>query len=289
MTSSIASRRRPRMLWLLAGGLLLLSVIGTTATAARADDAITATWDGPAVQLDWQGQSYATAEASFVGDRTVSPGDEVVRTLNVQNSGPHTGVMSIALEVSATGASPAITALAQHVQLVWDVDGVHGTAPFSVLTDDRGTPHVVSQVRVPRGHVAPVQVGVRMGRATTGGQTQAATLAFDVVVRMQGLASGEPEREHHDLAFTGLGRLALPLAVLGTVLVLLGLVVLGARRPTCDVCRRSLERHERVVWYFGRDRHHTCRECYVRLGEPVRDRRVEAPGVAVTEVSGWRR
>jgi hypothetical protein len=257
--------------------------------ADDADDAIKATWDGPAVQLDWQGQSYATAEASFVGDRTISPGDQIVRTLDVQNAGPRSAVMSIALEASGTGATTAADqALAQHVQLVWNVDGVRGSAPFSVLTDDRGTPHVVSEIRVPRGRVAPVEVGVRMDRTTTVGHQATGALAFDVVVRLQGSPSADkPEPDHHVLAFTGLGGLALPLAILGAVLVLLGLALLASRRPVCDICRRSLERHERVVWWFGRDRHHTCRECYTRLGEPGRDHQPGAQAMALSEVSGW--
>lgn len=75
-------------------GLLALvaGVVGalaaTPAAAADPDDALQATWDGPTVNLAWDGSAYTTATTTFSGTPVAVPGDAQGRTVTVVNDGP---------------------------------------------------------------------------------------------------------------------------------------------------------------------------------------------------------
>ena len=248
-------------------GSTAASIDRTTSGQVDDRDRIRARWDGPTVQLDWRGKTYASTEASFVGDRVASPGDRVVRTLDVKNAGPSAAVMSVALEVDQRVPASAVNDdLAQHIILFWNVDGVHGESSYAALL--RGgseARHLVAELRVARAGVTPVQVGFRMDRAVTAGRRlghPSTVLPFNVIVRMHG---NTPDPGGH-LAATGLSRYALPLAVLGALLLLIGLALVAARRRTCDICRRVLAKRDGVVWHLGADRRLSCHACFGRWG-----------------------
>ncbi len=210
---------------------------GVASREATRADLLSGRWDARTVHLDWRGSDYATAQASFVGERVISPGDHVFRTLGVRNDGPSDGVMSVGLVLAET--VPVLAAnpeLGDEVTLFWDIDGVRGSAPFSdLLALDEGRPELV-QVQVARGADVPVTVGfgVPMALATEmNGRAESSDLRFDVRVQIEGDASTIPSI----LAATGgSATLALMLAALALGILAAGLLLLAARRRRCDGC-----------------------------------------------------
>jgi hypothetical protein len=226
---------------------------GRAADAARVgsgpgealDGAIQASWDGPTTHLDWRGRTYATAEASFVGDRVASPGDRVQRTLRIGNAGPADAVMVVSLVLDRTAPTQVGAGdLSEALDLFWDVAGVEGQERFAtLLASDRERP-VVSEVVVPRGETVPVTVGFSMP-AEVAGYADAASdgvAEFQVVVSLQGDTAAP---EVPALAITGshllgIAALALGLAGLGWLLTLA-----RHRRLRCDGCGTRLRRGDR--------------------------------------------
>lgn len=212
----------------------------TSREATRAD-LLSGRWDGRTVHLDWRGAEYDTAQASFVGERVISPGDHIFRTLGVRNDGPSDAVMSVGLVLAET--VPVLAAnpeLGDEVTLFWDVAGVRGSAPFSdLIALDDGRPELV-QVQVPRGAEVPVTVGFDVPAALTtemNGRDESSALRFDVRVQIEGDTSTIPPT----LAATG-GTAALAALLLALALGILaaGLLLLAARRRRCDGCGGSI-------------------------------------------------
>lgn len=217
---------------------------GPSAPAAPATDvsgagAVRAEWDGPTTHLDWTGRTYATAEATFLGDRVAAPGDRSQRTLRLTNAGPSDGVLTVTLVLTDPPPRPSPEAAAgpgqpagagepagldgdgldAAVDLFWDVAGVAGHQRFAALRGS-GREVEVAHVRVPRGETSAVTVGFTMPAEVTGaraGGTEGTALRFGVVARLQGETgpAGIPA-----LALTG-ARLA------GAVALVLGLVGAG--------------------------------------------------------------
>lgn len=216
---------------------------GVAPIIATEGDLLSGRWDGRTVHLDWRGDDYATAEASFVGDRVVSPGDRVFRTLGVRNDGPSDGVMAVGLVLAET--VPVLAAnpeLADHVTLFWDIAGVTGSAPFSdLLALDDGRPELV-QVQVPRGADVPVTVGFEVPASLTtemNAHAESTDLRFDVVVQIEGDTSTTPPI----LAQTGAdAALTAALIALALGIAAAGLLLLAARRRRCDVCDDAIGR-----------------------------------------------
>lgn len=204
------------------------------------DGAIQAEWDGPVTHLDWQGRTYATAAASFVGDRVASPGDRVQRTLLIGNAGPSDAVMTVALITQSSGPDGAED-LGRSVDLFWDTAGVAGQERFATLVGAGGQGQVVSEVAVAHGATVPVTVGFTMPAEVTAhqGTDDTGVLEFQVVIRLQGDTAAAPPLP--GLAITGaqvaaLIALALVLAGLGWLLWLLA----RRRRPRCEDCGARL-------------------------------------------------
>ncbi|WP_337004251.1 MULTISPECIES: LPXTG cell wall anchor domain-containing protein [unclassified Microbacterium] len=216
---------------------------GVASVTATDAELISGQWDGRTVHLDWRGSEYATAEASFVGQRLVSPGDHVSRTLRVRNDGPSDGVMTVGLVLAET--VPMLTAnpqLGDHVTLFWDIAGVTGSAPFSgLLALDDGRPELV-EVQVPRGGDVPVTVGFDVPASLTTemrANTASTDLRFDIQVHLEGDTSATPPK----LAQTGADAartLALIAVALG--LAAAGLLLFAARRRRCDRCDDAIGR-----------------------------------------------
>ena len=70
--------------------VLAAGVVGAlvASPAAAAADALVTDWDGPTVNLAWDGTTYATATTSFSGTPVAVPGDAQGRTVTVVNDGP---------------------------------------------------------------------------------------------------------------------------------------------------------------------------------------------------------
>ena len=198
-------------------------------------------WDGPAVHLDWTGGTYTAVADSFVGERTVVPGDQVRRTLQVTNDSPDEAVLSVWVDphtvVQAAAVNPA---LASAVRLEWTVADTRGAATFaSLLTQDRTR---VVQLQVPQGGTVPVTLGFLMP-ATTADHARAAApstqLGFDVTVTMTG--DGADPFEWQALAATGaeVAHVALLAALALVTGALLWLVGRRRRCRRCGTFRRS--------------------------------------------------
>ena len=232
------------------------------AAADIADEAyIEAEWDGPTLQVDWQGHGYSTVEAGFVGDRVAVPGDHVERTLRIGNAGPAGAVMTVALSVDelipAFADNPE---LAEVVELFWDVGGVTGQETFATLLDlaGRGDP-VVAEVRVPQGQEVAVTVGFEMpADVTTQTNEDAASteLLFQVLATLRGDTAGTPPLVPGvppDLAATGMQVAGGTLIAIAAGLLLLGVPLIGLRRRRCDACDEVIERGEVRVTVRGAD------------------------------------
>lgn len=227
-------------------------------------EAIAATWDGPAVNLAWTGAEYVRAETSFVGDRIVSPGDRVFRTLNIVNAGPGSAVLSVA--VVAAEDLPSGTHnqdLAEDVTLHWDVHGVKGHERFSALIS-KGRVNV-AEISVPKGEEVAVSMGYEMSRAVETSRALGASstkLEFDVDVKLTGDTAAPVTPQ---LPVTGAAGILLLLA-LGLALGLIGLLLLVTRRrrSVCGECDRTIERTDHWVKIHDSQGLRTiqCQDCY---------------------------
>lgn len=189
---------------------------------------VAAEWDGPAVHLDWTGAEYARAETTFIGERRASPGDRVVRTLNVVNAGPGDGVAAVTLDLSEVIPEGALNPnLAHDVTLFWDIAGVTGEDTFAALNSRERVN--VAEVAVAQGATIPVTVGFAMSSAVESSQAAGADstlLGFDVGVNL----TGETEPfEPPTLAITGAAGI-FALLCIAAALVLLGMLLFARRR-----------------------------------------------------------
>lgn len=247
-----------------------IATTGGSADAAPASDGrpgagdavVTPAWDGPATHLDWSGRTYSTAEASFVGDRVATPGDRTRRTLLLTNSGPSRADLAVSLrlrEVVPEGArNPE---LAGDVELFWNVGGIEGRQPYSVLRDRSMGVAEIAQVQVAQGETVAVEIGIELASATTQHRNEGSPsteLAFDVVATMSGDADAQPER----LAATGADSLVL-FGIAAGLLALLGLLLVARPRRRCDDCARTIGRDESWTDLTRHDvgRYRVCPDC----------------------------
>jgi len=106
-------------------------------------DGLDGRWDNCSTkQLSWDGQVYTTAEKSFVGQRVMSPGDWIQRTLEVENK-TCSGTVTVYLDMDnylgteayqtmgawQDGYTPRVGTeqglnLPEHVELMWGLGGV---------------------------------------------------------------------------------------------------------------------------------------------------------------------
>lgn len=189
---------------------------------------VSAEWDGPAVHLDWTGAEYARAETTFIGERRASPGDRVVRTLNIVNSGPGDGIAAVTLDLAEVVPEDALNPhLAQDVTLFWNIAGVTGEDTFAAL-DSEGRVSV-AEVAVAQGETVSVTVGFAMDAAvetSNSARADSTVLSFDVGVNLKGEL--EPPVTP-TLALTGATGLIALLCIAGA-LVFLGFLIVSKRR-----------------------------------------------------------
>ncbi len=200
------------------------------------DGAIRATWDGPTTHLAWNGSSYTTAQASFVGDRIAAPGDHIQRTLRVANDGPSAAVLTLSLVVGEEQPEEVRNPdLARGVTLSWNVGGATGSERFDLLLGEQSRQPVIAQTRVAKGETVPITIAVDMSASETLHRNLGASsdlLRFDVLARMQGeTAPGVLAQEPGGrLAWTGTTVLAVLAVAVGLLLVGTLLVVAARRR-----------------------------------------------------------
>ena len=157
------------------------------------DGGFSSQWVTERIHLNWQQeQTLWTSDDSFIGQRTVVPGDRIQRSLEVQNTSSTGATMSVRLHLRTD--IPEITnnpELANDIEVFWDIGGVQASAPWSWIqenhTDDEwfeiSARHVETQVAV------PITIGValaedisdhaHLGEAST-------LLSFHLSVTMQG-------------------------------------------------------------------------------------------------------
>ncbi|SEF12608.1 hypothetical protein SAMN04489740_4264 [Arthrobacter alpinus] len=233
--------------------------------------AIKAMWDGPAINLDWSGGEYARAEGSFIGDRTVSPGDHVVRSLNIVNDGPSQGVLTVEIDFAEIVPAGALNpGLAEDVTLFWNVKGVTGQEQFSVLVP-KGTVNV-AEISLLRGEQVAVSIGFEMAKNVETSRALGAAstvLNFDVDVKLTGDTSTPVLPK---LPITGSAGL---LALLGIAVLtgLFGWLLLAIRRQRrwCDDCEEAIKRKDH--WVKHSDSHGArkiqCERCYLTQTAPT--------------------
>lgn len=238
------------------------SVAGSQSWDAVAE----AAWDGPATHLDWSNRGYSTAESSFSGHRVAAPGDRTLRTLMLTNAGPARADLAVSLRLDEGIPDGARNpALADEVELFWNVGGVEGRQPFFALLQRSGGLVEIAQVQVAQGETVAVEIGFELPVATTQLRNDghpSAELAFDVIATMSGDAAEQPGR----LATTGAGSLWV-FGIAAALLLAVGLLLIARRRRRCDACSRTLGRGE--LWVdltdHGFGRYRVCPDCAPRV------------------------
>jgi hypothetical protein len=153
-------------------------------------------WDGPTLSWDWNGRQQETEELSFVGSRTVVPGDRSQRTLNVRNDGPTDAVATVRIVLPATGSADGSQtggAFEDAVQLFWDFGGISDCRSWTDLRPQAGA--LVGEVPVARHDVVALTVGFLYPIDATGGRASedpSEALTFDVLVTLRQSTDASP-------------------------------------------------------------------------------------------------
>jgi len=173
--------------------IIAMSMCWSLASPAQADETIPIQWDGPTMNVSWNGDSYATSTGSIVGSVVAVPGDRAERTAVVRNGGPSPARTTVQiLNVTTTNAPDTVNGdLEDLVHLFWDVGGVAVDRTWREVREDRdpnGVSYSISfhmsqgeKFRVTAGYYFP-------GAATTGNAEgfPSSELSFDVRILMQG-------------------------------------------------------------------------------------------------------
>lgn len=256
-------------------GLLWCVASPVTAAAAYAADGdedgrIIARWGGPTVHVDWTGAPYKTVQASFIGNRVATPGDDVHRTLHVGNAGPSRAVMAISLDLSqfvpAVARNPD---LADDIEIYWEAAGVRGRESFATLLRRNNGSPVIAEVQVARGATTAVTAGFRMPVETTTGRRDgraSTVLSFDVLVRMSG-----DTPDSGLLPETGLAKGVIAIALAGLLILLLGIALLSRSGRRCDWCTQHVRPEDGSIQIGrGRSKEYYCLGCGPRQNHHLR-------------------
>jgi len=228
--------RRPWLARLIAAGLAgvlttsLAGVAQASPTPGPSDPTIGAEWTDPVTHQAWDGTTYTTIDLGFAGNRVVSPGDRVQRTLAITNNGPSAATLTLVLVADQVRPAGSTTSgLARDITLFWDVAGHTGQAVFAdLLNAPDGT--TLAQLPIARDAGARVTVGFTVAESLTTddpGSGSSPVLSFDVLAYLRG-NTPPPDAQT--------GGVALPdWAAYGLGLILVGLLVAGVgwavRRP----------------------------------------------------------
>jgi len=178
----------------LATMLFAMSVIwGVSATTAKADTGIPIQWDGPTINLSWDGGSYTTASGSIVSDVVAVPGDWAERTAIVRNAGPSPACVTVQIfNVMATNSPDTVNSdLEALIHLFWNINGNRGDMTWRQAheaADPNGVAYTVS-FHLSQGEKFPLTAGYYFPASATAGKNAGAPssiLRFDVRILMQG-------------------------------------------------------------------------------------------------------
>lgn len=189
-------RRRRRALGALVVGLAGV-LPATAAAAADPADALLTTWDGPTVNLAWDGSTYATSTTSFSGTPVAVPGDAQGRTITVTNDGPGDATLRgwvrdvVLLDAGAPDVHHATGQLLgdfyADLTLAWRSASGDGSASFRQLAAAGTTP--VVEVPLARGASTRLTVVTSLPVTATSGNranVSAREASYDVVLRLDG-------------------------------------------------------------------------------------------------------
>ena len=173
--------------------LLATSISGGLPASVQAAEMIPIQWDGPTINLAWDGTTYATASGSIVGNVVAVPGDQAERTAIVQNGGPSPACVTVQiLNVTATNAPDTANGdLETLIHLFWDINGNVGDHTWHELhqmADPNGVSYTVS-FHLSQGEKFRLTAGYYFPSTATAGQNKGApssVLSFDVRIFMQG-------------------------------------------------------------------------------------------------------
>lgn len=200
---------RVRSLSTIATAALSVALLGFAASPAIAADEV----DG-AVQLSWDGSSYAASTTvSYFGTPVVVPGDSATRTLQVRNDGPTDGYLTAKIVNVDLRTPEAVDTHHNSVHQAPDASGLYGGAGDQgniyddILIDWAAASASLSELslngttqfmRVPiaRGEVVPVTLTYDFPIASTSGNLANVDLreaSFDVELQIGGDASVPPE------------------------------------------------------------------------------------------------
>ena len=193
MRWSNRARRRTKAGAALVTALLAVSVSVGLPASAHGDDLIPIQWDGPTINLAWNGSSYAIASGSIVGDVVAVPGDRAERTAIVQNGGPSPACVTVQiLNVTTTNAPDTVNEdLETLIHLFWDINGdlgVHTWREVREMADPNGVSYTVS-FHLSQGEKFRITAGYHFPSTATTGKNEGApssVLSFDVRIFMQG-------------------------------------------------------------------------------------------------------
>jgi hypothetical protein len=234
-----------RVRWAIASVIAGLVSFAVAAPAA----ALSPEWEGPTVNLAWDGTTYVTADHSFVGTPVVVPGDRAVRSLRVTNDGPTTGVLRAWVQ-QVQLLEPAVDdGFYDDLRLDWATASATGAASFRQLAQAERTQ--IAQTDLGAGESTVVTVGYAFpAGSTTGNRSFVGPREASFVVHLDirgELPTGpeDPSGPGPAPGATGpwgstggglaeLGADALRYALLALVLLGLGLTLAGAARRRRD-------------------------------------------------------
>ncbi|MCM0639756.1 hypothetical protein [Cellulomonas wangsupingiae] len=177
-------------------GVLLALVVPAGAAAASGDELVT-TWDGPSVDLAWDGPPATASSATFSGAPVVVPGGVQGRTITVTNAGPTDAVLRgwvqdvqlldpDAPEADLPDGPPEVDFYAD-LTLTWRTASGDGHSSFRRLATAGATP--VVDVLLARGASTEVTVVTALATdATSGNRANVAPreATYEVVLRLDG-------------------------------------------------------------------------------------------------------
>jgi len=192
------TRAAPALRALVAGVVLALVVPPGAAGAASGDDLVT-TWDGPSVDLAWDGPPATASSATFSGAPVVVPGGVQGRTITVTNAGPTDAVLRgwvrdvrlLDPDPGPDDAHPADGApeadFYADLTLTWRTASGDGRSSFRRLATAGATP--VVDVLLTRGASTEVTVVTALATdATSGNRANVAPreATYEVLLRLDG-------------------------------------------------------------------------------------------------------
>jgi len=191
--AQLSNRGRVRAAIGLCAMLLAFSMCWDVATSAQADGVIPIQWNGPTMNVSWDGGSYAIIAGSIVGDVVATPGDRAERTAIVQNGGPTPARATVQILNVTTSNDPDTvnTNLEDLIHLFWNINGNKDDITWREAreaADPNGISYEVS-FHLSQGEKFSITAGYYFPASATTGKNEgkpSSALRFDIRILMQG-------------------------------------------------------------------------------------------------------